>query len=265
MDMFRFLRVPKNLIIVALSLLLITAAPKLGILQTTTLTLLCLGSNVAADLLFTYLRRRSFFIPLSGIITGLILTLIIDTSATWYQMVLVGTAAMAIKNFVRPWGKHIFNPAASGLAVGWIFFGIQPSWWAPSPYDPTNTFSPANLLIFLPILLIGYVSLLRYRRYFSVVSYGLIYFLLLFGTQIATSVATAVSAMLNLGTLFYALLMLVEPMTSPVKKNRQLLYGTAVAGLTIALIHMQRTGGFSFFDVTLTALLLGNLLFFRFR
>ena len=263
--MFRFLKVQKNQLIIALILLLIAATPKLGIAPTALLTIICLGSAIIADLLFTYLRRRVFFFPRSGIITGFILTLIIDTSAIWYQAVLISFAAMAIKNFIRPGGKHIFNPAASGLAVGWLLFGLQPSWWAPSPYNPTTLFSIPNIPLLIPLALIGYVSLYRYRRYFSVASYGIVYFVLLFTTQIATSIATAASSMINIGTLFYAFLMLVEPMTSPVKKNRQLLFGASVAVLTVALIHLQKTGGFSLFDVTLTALLVSNLLFFRFR
>lgn len=263
--MISFIKVPKNQISIALAILLLTAVPKLGAVPAAILTILCVGFTVSADLFFTYLRRRVFFFPRSGIITGLILTLIIDTSAMWYQIALIGFAAMAIKNFVRPGGKHIFNPAASGLAVGWLLFGLQPSWWAPSLYNPGVILSPSNLLIFIPILLIGYVSMIRFRRYFTVFSYNALYFVLLVLTQIATSLTTAVSALLSVGTLFYALLMLVEPMTSPIKRNRQLLYGTTVAGLTILFIHLQRVGGFSTFDVTLTALLLGNLLFFKFR
>lgn len=263
--MVRFLKLQKNQIIIALALLLIAATPKLGIAPTLFLTVLCLGSTVVSDLLLTYIRRRTLFFPRSGIITGLILTLIIDTSAVWYQAVFISFAAMAIKNFIRPGGKHVFNPAASGLAMGWVLFGLQPSWWAPSPYDPTTLISISNLPLLIPIVLIGYVSLYRYRRYFSVASYGIVYFLLLFTTQIATSITTAASSMINIGTIFYAILMLIEPMTSPIKKNRQLIFGALVAILTVALIHLQRAGGFSIFDVTLTALLLGNLLFFKFR
>jgi Na+-translocating ferredoxin:NAD+ oxidoreductase RnfD subunit len=84
-------------------------------------------------------------------------------------------------------------------------------------------------------------------------------------THLSLSLQNAVVTILNPGTFFYAFLMLVEPMTSPVKKSKQILYGVTVAALTIGLIHSQKIAGISFFDVSLTALLLGNLLFFKFR
>ncbi|MBI2443318.1 MAG: RnfABCDGE type electron transport complex subunit D [Candidatus Levybacteria bacterium] len=260
-----FLKLPKNQLIFFLSFLLIAASPRLGIFPAITVFLLCVGFCLAADIFFTYLRRRMLFFPRSALITGLILTLIIDPQATWYQIIVIAAAAILIKNFVRPFGKHIFNPAASGLFTGWVAFGLYPSWWAPSAFTLSSFFAIPNLLILIPILLIGYVSLYGYRRYVSAATYGAVYFFLLFFTNLSTNLSTALGTILSFGTFFYAFLMLVEPMTSPVKKIRQALYGAFVAGCTIVLVYLQKTTGMTLFDVSLIALLLGNLLFFRFR
>ena len=260
-----FLKIPKNQIIAALLLLLIATSSKLGISLALLLFVLCVGFTIGADVFFTYLRRRVVFLPYSAIITGLILTLIIDPSAMWYQIAIIAAAAMAIKNFIRPLGRHIFNPAASGLLIGWVVFGLQPSWWAASAYNPTSFFALTNLPVLIPILLIGCISLYRYRRYASAVLYVVVYCLLLFLTNLSVSLTSAALTILSIGTLFYTFLMLVEPMTSPVNKRRQVLYGAVVAAGTVALVHLQKIWGIAIFDVSLTALLLGNLLFFKFR
>ncbi len=250
--------------LIVLTALLIAATAHLGPQAALSLLLLCLGFTMLSDLLCTFVKVRKFIFPHSAIVTGLILTLIIDPQATWYQIAVIAAAAMAIKNFLRPARRHIFNPAASGLAVGWLLFGIYPSWWAPTPYGG-NMLSPENIVIFAVVLCAAYVSCYRLARYRTVVAYLIAYviFLQLFGQS--ASFTTSVAAILNPGTLFYALVMLVEPMTCPNSKISQLLYGTFVAATTVLLVFIGGKVSFPLFDASLTALLLGNLLFFKFR
>jgi len=265
--MLKVLRVPKVQISLLLFVLFFLVAPRIGITLSVTLLVLCLTSTIVSDLLFAYIRKHTFFIPHAAVVTGLILTLIIDTNSEWYQVVFVCVIAMAIKNFLRLSGRHIFNPAASGLVVGYLVFGIQPSWWGPTFY--LGGFSnPVNVAVFVTIIAFSYVSVKRMRRFGVFVAY-------LFSTSLFTFLASAklalsvgLSVFVSPGVLFYGLLMAPEPMTSPVRLTRQILFGVFVSGMTYFIVqfvvkHSLVQGNFP--DATLVALLLGNLVFFKFR
>lgn len=243
-----------------LFLLFFLASARLGFSLAVTTLFLCVSSTVVFDLFFVFLRKRTVSFPVSGIITGLILTLVIDPGAPWYQIVVVGASAMGLKHFLRIGGKHIFNPAASGLLVGFLVFGLQPGWWAPS-----GSLRVEDIFIYLPILLISYVSCRRYRRYNTVLAFLGVYAVASLVVDQSFSLMRLLGSVLSPGMLFYALVMLPEPMTSPINKKRQLLYGAFVAIVLSGISLLSGRVAFTVFDASLFALLLGNLVFFKFR
>lgn len=255
-----------QIILFLITLFVITAA-HLPISLAILLLILCVGSTVLSDLLFLTIRKQKLFIPYSGIITGFILTLIIDPSAEWWQIILTGVFAMAIKNFLRIKNRHIFNPAASGLLISWLLFGLNPSWWGASLYD-TGKITLGNILVMLPILGLFFVSGYRLKRYVSIGSF-LAVFAPLYGFITASPLQSILATLVSPGNLFYAFLMLPEPMTSPIKKKRQLLYGAAVALLNGFFLFLFSSTlispDFNVPDATIVSLLIGNLLFFKFR
>lgn len=231
------------------------------------LLLLCLGSTVVSDLIFTFMRRGKLFIPFGAIVTGLILTLIIDPSALWWQILAIAASAMAIKNFLRIGLRHIFNPVASGLFVGWILFGLSPSWWGPSFYNG-SWLTLQNLLIILSVIGVFYVSGYRLKRYYSMAAYLVALGVLSAVTSSSFSAQSILATLFSPGTLFYALLMLPEPMTSPINKKRQLMFGTTVAILSTVFVYLFNNTNLSTFntpDASIVSLLLANLLFFKLR
>ncbi len=231
------------------------------------LLLFCLGSTVGSDLVFTYIRRGKLFIPFGAIVTGLILTLIIDPSDLWWQILVIAASAMAKKNFLRIGSRHVFNPAASGLLIGWVLFGLNPSWWGPSFYSG-SWLNIQNLLILVAVIGIFYVSGYRLKRYYSMAAYLVILGVLSAITSASFSPQSIFATLLSPGTLFYAFLMLPEPMTSPVNKKRQMIYGATVAVLFTVLVFIFNNTNLSNFntpDASIVSLLIGNLLFFRVR
>lgn len=265
----KVLRVPKvRIVLLLLSLFIVTLY---HLPPPTSLFLLvnCVGLTVLFDLLFTYIRRKKLFVPYAALVTGLIFTLIIDPSATWYQILAISASAMAVKNFLRIGNRHVFNPAVTGLLVGWVLFGLSPSWWGPTFYD-ANIFSPLNLLILLLVIGIFYVSAFQLKRYVTIVTFLVVYAilasLLLSPNQFFNSI---ISTIVSPGTLFLAFLMVPEPMTSPVNKKRQFLYGLTVAIVNMLLVYLFiKNPAFSALntpDASLVAILLGNLIFFKLR
>lgn len=261
------LRNPRLQIIILLFVLFLITMFHLPVLTSIMLLVLCTGGAAAFDYLFAKIKKQELRIPYSGIITGLILTLIIDPSASWWQILIIVAAATGLKDFLRPGDRHIFNPAASGLMIGFLFFGLNPSWWGPTPYS-LDKFHPVNILLALSVFALSYISCWRYKRYFNVLSY-LVVSIILQVLLLGATFSNAISAMINPGSLFFALVMLPEPMTTPMNKVRQLIFGGFVAVFNIGIIYAMANGMMpefaNFPDTSLVALLLGNLLFFKFR
>lgn len=240
-----FLKIPKVQLAITLTLIYLTTLKQFAISSSLLLLIIALGFTIFFDLAFTYFRKRVFFMPWAALVTGLIIALIIDPSALWYQIAIISALAMASKNFLRIGGKHIFNPAGAGLFLGGMIFNLPVSWWAASfqVLDPINL---SHILIFLIILFPGIVSFYRMRRFGSILSFLIVYNLL-----------SGFRILFDPTTIFFALVMLPEPMTSPFNMTKQIIYGVLVAVVSLILSHLS----INLPDILIPALLLGNLLF----
>lgn len=239
--MLSFLKIPKIQLTITL-LFIYLSSIRSAILPNFYLLLMCVGLAIFFDLLFTFLRRRTLFMPWAALVTGLIIGLIIDPKALWYQVAIICVLAMASKNFLRIGGKHIFNPAATGLFLGGVIFNLPVSWWGGSFQNITLP-NLGNFLSFAILLLPAYVSVWRLRRFGSILSFLLIYGLF-----------SRFSLLFDPTTIFFALVMLPEPMTSPFDLKKQIFYGTIVAAAALILSRFP-----IFPDVLVPALLLGNV------
>lgn len=261
----RYIALPKVQIIGILLLFFTIVAPQVGIATALFLLAACVGFASLLDIIFTYIRIRKYSNPFGAIVTGLILALIIDPSANWFQIFVVCAAAMGIKNFVRFGNRHVFNPAASGLFAGWAFFGMNSSWWGATLYSGEKALI-MNTLMYILLIGIAYISCIKLSRYLIVLSYILIFSVLFLFATSSYSVDVFVKTIASFGMHFYAVLMLPEPMTSPANKKRQLMYGSVVAGIQAFFVYISFTMGITNIpDASIAALLIGNMLFFKLR
>ncbi|MGB2822581.1 MAG: RnfABCDGE type electron transport complex subunit D [Phycisphaerae bacterium] len=85
---------------------------------------LCMGSCLAAELLFTAMRGRKITLgDCSAAVTGLILALSLPGAAPWYVSVIGSFAAIGIgKVLFGGLGQNIFNPAMVGRAFVMLAF-----------------------------------------------------------------------------------------------------------------------------------------------
>lgn len=264
--MLAVLKIPKVRLILTLLLIYATALVNFPSLNTFYLLIYCVGLCVIFDLLFTYLRRRSLFIPYAAIATGLIMSLIINQSAGILQIVVSAGIAMGTKNFLRISGRHIFNPVATGLFLSSLIFGDYIGWWGVS-FQYIKTFNLQDLIFFLILLSPFLVSGLRLKKYYAILSYLLIN--TTFTHFSIPSLHSFINTLLNPSVLFFAIVMLPEPMTSPVKVKNQIIYGISVAAVTFIFAITPLSEIFArnsiAFDPLLFALLFGNLIFFKSR
>lgn len=182
------------------------------------------------DVALTWFRKRIVYLPQSGFITGLIVASILAPESAFWQVALAAAIAIAAKHVIRYQGRHIFNPAAAGLAAV-ILLGAVAGWWLDQwPWL---------------VAALGAFIVTRTRKWPTVFAFLLIWFL---GSALQLGLKGAASTT----PLFFAAVMLIEPTTTPAVPRLQLVYGAVVGVLAVILATRTPLG-------VLAALLAGNL------
>lgn len=223
---------------------------------------------VLVDLLTLKIRGINLFFPGAAIVTGLIVALLHPPTAPIYQLFTITTVAILLKNLLRIGNRHIFNPAASGLFLGGVIFGQNVSWWGVSFQNLLGTLFP-NLIYFLILLTPAIVSMILMRRFRITLIFLAVYILLFQLISQRLDFSMTINSLLDPTLLFFALVMLPEPMTSPHNHIRQLMFGglVAIIGVLISfpLLNLPLTSVGLLPDSLILSLLIGNLIFFKFR
>lgn len=198
--------------------------------------------TTALDLIINRIRARKPYWPSASFVSGALIGLILAPAGSILPIAVACVVASASKQFVNTGlRQHIFNPASLGIMTASLIFNVAVAWWAVS-------WSQLPLIILVP----GMVRILwRMKRLFIPITFILVYlayYLTIFPPQ------NAVRSLADGSLLLFALIMLPEPMTSPVVGNFRYAFGTAVA---LAAIALTRVGALP--EVFLPALLIGNL------
>jgi glycine betaine catabolism B len=212
----------------------------------------------ASNYFFSYIFKTKPN-PESQYITAEILTLIfgpLNPFTGWLVMFIVSFIAMGSKYLLAYKKRHIFNPAAFGVLATALLLGQGASWWIGSSY-------------MLPFVLVAVFLILQKIKWFHLfLSFVNTYLILLSITLLAsgveiTSVYGSVQAsLLDSALIFFATIMLVEPLTAPKGFNKRIAYGISIAVLMI--LHQRfwplgwPTSGLSIE----TALIFANLIVF---
>lgn len=172
-------------------------------------------------------------------ITALILALIITPINSFHNIAFlfwVAVLSMASKYILAIGKKHIFNPAALAVFLTSIFLHNSASWWV-------------GTLWMAPMILVGGLLIVRKIQKFNLVlSFFLVSLTVILGNIVfkGGDVLSAVQdVVLDTPVLFFALIMLTEPQTTPPTKRLQIIYGGLV--------------GLLFYFTPETALLAGNI------
>jgi len=180
-------------------------------------------------------------------ITALILALILTPVRTYHDLPVLfwaGVWSMASKYIIAINRKHIFNPAALGVVITALTGIGSASWWI-------------GTLPMLPFALLGVLIVRKIRR-FDLVFY---FFLAALGTIIGLSAlkGSAPLSILKLTfsespILFFAFVMLTEPLTTPPTKMLQ-----AVYGIIVGILFSPQLKIAGFYTTPEIALLVGNV------
>lgn len=190
----------------------------------------CRGANLALARVLNVSKNQD-----SDLITALILALIFNPVTSGHEilvLVFAGVFAMGSKYFLAPDKKHVFNPAAYGAFIVATLFNRNPSWWVGNKF-------------LLPIIVVGGFLILRKMKRFSM-SLG---FVGLYATLLAISIFSSTHGLSTypaiLGRtitdsplLFFGLIMLTEPLTSPSSRRFGFIY-VAIVGLLYATPQLR--------------------------
>ncbi len=235
-------------------LFLVGAAAILSLFGFLSFTPLALLATTAFFLVVCYVTNKVFAYVFeapanieSVYISALILSLIVAPARNLHDFPVLfwmGAIAMASKFIIAINKKHIFNPAAFAVFLTSLTIGGSANWWIGSA-------------AMLPFVIFGLLVVRKIRRYDLVFYYvvaalaTIITLSFLRGSQ---PLVTLQKTIFDSPILFFAFIMLTEPITTPPTKKLQSIYGVLVGFLFAPQLHFG-----SFFTTPETALLLGNI------
>ncbi|MDP9418614.1 MAG: RnfABCDGE type electron transport complex subunit D [Actinomycetota bacterium] len=223
--------------------------------------LVSIGVGALIELAVTYRRQRMLVWPASGILTGSGVAFILRASGTdngdWWSLngiqffVLAVVLSLLSKYFIRPGGRHLFNPSNVGLV--WALLVIGPNhvfpqylWWGPND---------AAVAVAYAVILLGGVWVLKPVRMAPMAASFLVPFAVLVGAFAASGRSFiaiwhdepigGASYFLNVAmspeVLVFVLFMMSDPQTAPRARAGRVIYGSATALVAAGLIYFQPT------------------------
>jgi ferredoxin-NADP reductase/Na+-translocating ferredoxin:NAD+ oxidoreductase RnfD subunit len=194
---------------------------------------------------------KTFRVPAnveSVYISALILALIVDPLHSIHDlsfMFWMAVLAMASKYILTINRKHIFNPVALAVALTALTIDQSASWWV-------------GTAVMLPFVLIGGFLIIRKIRRFDLV---LSFLLAALATTLALTAVTGENLItasqeivLQTPLVFFAAIILTEPLTTPPTDKLRIWYGVLVGVLFSPQVHL----GALYFTPEL-AILIGNV------
>ena len=176
------------------------------------------------DLVFQRLRFDSIRFPDAALATGMFLAVLLPPNVPLVAGIACTVAAVGFRHVIRFKGRPWFNPAASGLFLGAILFGLSAAWWGS--INETLTIS------------LGLLLLVWNRRFWRVPTVFLVSFAMLtvvqhafigYETGATVGVAVLLKAALDPSIVFFGLFLVPEPRTAPSTHFGQAMYGLALA------------------------------------
>jgi len=220
----RFFKTPKGLLTLILATLILLAAPAEGSRAVAVRLAASVAAATAVDVVI--LRRRSggWRFPSGAILSAAIVVMVLRSQEPWYVDAVTSVAAVLSKYPFRVRGANVFNPAALAMVAAYYLFHAGESWWGAQTGDSglarlflvaAGVFI-ANRVNRLPLVL---VFLGSYFALFTITAFG----------RDALAVAEIFRTPDFEAVLYFALIILTDPPTSPANYRDQIVCGLIAA------------------------------------
>jgi len=201
-------------------------------------TAIAVISALSVESIALFFKTKSFLLSESSVITGLIIGFIISSDEPLYKFVLAPVLAILSKYFIRFKNRHIFNPAAFGIFLAIVFFGAYTQWKGAYSW-----------YILLPF---GIYFAYKARKIGILIGYAIVTLALFTGQAVLQK--TPVLNILGYLNYFYIFIMIIEPLTTPIRPRGKFIFGACLGAFIFIL-----TGLGVKFDVELFSLLVLNM------
>jgi Na+-translocating ferredoxin:NAD+ oxidoreductase RnfD subunit len=227
-----FFKTPKGLLTVVLILLAALAAPHEGIRTVAPPLLSAVAAAAALDLLILRTRHTRWEFPTGAVLTALIVAIVLSAQTPWYVVTMTSATAILTKYIVRTRAGNVFNPAALAIVATFPIFHAGQSWWGALP-----EVAPIVQVI---LVISGVFIADRVNKMPLVLAFLAIYYSLFTFTSFVSDPAW-VSEVFRTpdlqAVLFFALFILTDPPTSPVRYSDQLVFAAIVAVASCAVFE----------------------------
>ncbi len=191
----------------------------------------CWVTNQAFAALFKApVNAESFYITAFILMVVLTPVASADALSYWAFLALVSALAIASKFILAIGKKHIFNPAAFGLAAGAL---------AMSAYGGAWWLGTAAMLPF--VLVGGFLVARKIKRWDLVLSFIVAAFASVAVTTWARGfdpLAAVQRSLIDSPIFFFAFIMITEPITTPPARAMRVVYGALVGALFAPAVHI---------------------------
>lgn len=244
----RALRSPKGNLMLVLGLVAMLAVYVAGPSLVLPRVMDAVGAAALTDMAIQRIERRIWVFPTAGILSGLIVALILSPYDSLIIAPATAVLAIASKHMFRARLANVFNPAAFALVLAAILFDAGHSWWGALP-----DWSWGGALI---VLIAGGYTANRINKLPLVLAFlGTFYGLFTIASFAGTGadVGSVFRAPDFQAALFFALFMLDDPPTCPVKYRDQVIFSVIVGVVAFASFEY-----FGWLYYLLAGLLVGN-------
>ena len=220
-----FFKTPKGLLTILLVILAVIAAPGQG----SGVVALNMGAAVLAagivDFVILRLRKGEWEYPSGAVLTAMIVVMVMRAQEHWAIPVATSVVAVLSKYALRRRQANVFNPAAFALVVMFYLMPHGQSWWGALP--------EVSPLWLRAVLLAGGAYLAnRVNKLPLVLVFLAAYFCLFTATAFVGDprhVAEIFRSPDIDAVIYFALVILTDPPTSPAKYNGQWIFSLIVA------------------------------------
>jgi enediyne biosynthesis protein E5 len=212
---------PRLYMLGVLILFLSLAQLFLGFSQTRQQILVGFLTCTLLDFILIYTTTGKIAIPMSGIVSGLSLSLLLDSGTRLLPFILCGALAISSKYVLKYQNKHFFNPTNFGMAII-LLLGL-------GSVTPGYQWGGGTTALWIALSM-GCMSLFRVKRMvllFSFLGFFVLSGLVLkfyFGQSTTLSFGLMTGAPFQLFTFF----MLPDPRTTPSSPRGQVVFAAAV-------------------------------------
>lgn len=220
-----FFKTPKGLLTILLVILTVIAAPGEGVAAVA----LNMGAAVLAagvvDLVILRLRKSAWAYPSGAVLTAMIVVMVVRAQEPWYVATITSVVAVLSKYAFRTRHANVFNPAALALVLMFYLLPHGQSWWGALP-EVTPLWLRAALLAG-GIYLTNRVNKLPLVLSFLGAYYCLFTATAFFGEP--RHVAEIFRSPDVDAVIYFTLVILTDPPTSPAKYRGQWIFGILAA------------------------------------